>query len=73
MAKTEENVETVNIRMMYKNKDSGDKVVPFLWNKNSDYVLYAPEGSGREFRLTTREFLDQHVELVDEPTVGRNI
>lgn len=70
MAKNE--VETISPGMMYgdkKNKD--DKVVVIMWN--NDVVLYAPEGSGREFRLSSREFLDRFELLPNEPVVTPSI
>lgn len=62
----------VSIRMIYENKETKEKVTPFAM-ANRDTVLYAPVGSGREFRMALKDFLEQFKRLDDEPTVGRNI
>ena len=72
--KNDNEAVTVSVRMIYENReDDGERVSPLLWNKIGDYVVYAPVGSGREFRLPTKEFLDKFKLLPNVPTVGRNI
>jgi hypothetical protein len=67
---------TVSLRMIYKNDETGNMVVPFAMPRR-DTVLFAPYGdnvaSGREERIPLKDFLDQHTRMDDEPTVGRNI
>lgn len=70
--KNDEN--TVNIRMIYEDRENdGERVSPLLWNKIMDRVTYAPLGSGREYTMSTVDFLKRFKLLADEPTVGRNI
>jgi len=64
----------VNVRRIYQDsEDKDNKVSPLLWDKIKDTVIYAPVGSGREFRLSTKEFLNRFTLMPNEPTVGRNV
>lgn len=57
-------IVTVTLRKMHQAKeDNKDRVTPF--HLDNGVVFYAPEGSGREYRLDLVDFLDKY-ELADD-------
>lgn len=62
-AAAETEVVTVAVHRLHEEKATGDRVIPFF--VENDVVRYAPEGSGREFRTSVRDFLDRF-QVIDE-------
>lgn len=69
MADTKQEDMPISKGLVYKNKESGEEVVPFLVEM-SGLVVYAPVGSAREVRVQSQEFRDMF-ELDQEALKGQ--